>query len=415
MLTPDETKKLVEYIDKADYYKSIGDFQSAIECYENFIKIEPNKPALYSILANMYAKAYGDGSIKKQIFYYKKLLELNPNSRIAQHGLAFSFEKLKQNDLANKYYNLLLQNNPTDTDYYNYGMFLIHIGDFTNGHKFLTKRFNISDNPILQYPISLDKKWDFKTDISDKTLLVHYEQGFGDTIMYCRFIPQLKNICKKLIFVVQKELFELISKSEKIANNIEIVTTSNGIEYDYSMALLDTPYVLNTTIDTIPFCDNYLESSTRQFDDYFKIGIAYAGDVSANYNSRNIELQNFYDLSKIKGVQLYSLQKNDNNNFPWLISLGNDFNNFSDTAKAIKGMDMVISADNVILNLAGALGIKTIGLFNEQTNYRWYKTEGNNVGWYNSVKPLQCKKQNHWEELFNSLSQIITTELTYNS
>jgi ADP-heptose:LPS heptosyltransferase len=88
----------------------------------------------------------------------------------------------------------------------------------------------------------------------------------------------------------------------------------------------------------------------------------------------------------------------------------NDFENFKDfydTACAIKNMDLVISTDNVILNLAGALGVKTIGLFNKYTNYRWYKLKGNDTGWYKSVRPIRAKVQDDWEQVFEDLLNVL--------
>ena len=414
MLTLEQKQKLIEYVDKADYYKSIGDYKSAIACYENFLSIDPTKEAVYSIIANLYSKIPQSDTIEKQVYYYKKLFERNSKSRIAIHGLAFGYEKLNKKDLAEYYYKLLLENNPTEIDYYNYGMFLIHNGDFLNGHKYFTHRFKISDNPLLCYPIKTisDKRWDFQADISDKTLLVHYEQGFGDSIMYCRFIPELKKICKKLVFVVQKELYELIMNSEIISSEVDIVTSFEGINYDYSMGLLDAPLALKTTVENIPFVSGYLDAIKKDYEGNFKIGIAYSGDKSANYDERDINIEYFSFLSNISGVKIYSFSADKDDSLDWVQNLGCGFKNFCDTASALKGMDLVISTDNVILNLAGALGVKTIGLFNRETNYRWYKTSADNVGWYNSVKPIQCIEQNNWNNLYPRIEQAIRLELT---
>ena len=90
---------------------------------------------------------------------------------------------------------------------------------------------------------------------------------------------------------------------------------------------------------------------------------------------------------------------------------GHTFSDFTDTACAVKNMDLIISTDNVILNLAGALGVKTIGLFNKQTNYRWFKTTGSNVGWYSSVYPLQNKMQDDWSESLMQLNNIVSKVL----
>jgi ADP-heptose:LPS heptosyltransferase len=91
------------------------------------------------------------------------------------------------------------------------------------------------------------------------------------------------------------------------------------------------------------------------------------------------------------------LQKEEINPDFEITNLGKTFNNFTETASAIKNMDLIISTDNVILNLSGALGVKTIGLFNKDTNYRWFKTKGNDVCWYNSTTPLQAETQDDWD------------------
>ena len=70
-------------------------------------------------------------------------------------------------------------------------------------------------------------------------------------------------------------------------------------------------------------------------------------------------------------------------------------------------MDIIVSTDNVILNLAGALGVKTYGLFNKFPNYRWYKLNGEDVGWYNSVTPLQADETNCWRDVFAQLIKIM--------
>ena len=80
-----------------------------------------------------------------------------------------------------------------------------------------------------------------------------------------------------------------------------------------------------------------------------------------------------------------------------IYDLGKEFKNFEDTACAMTCMDLIISTDNVVMNLAGALGIKTYCLFNVFSESRWYKTEGNDVGWYKSVKPFRAF--NDWDNL----------------
>ena len=418
-----ETNKPLMFITLANFYNlQLKDYKTAIKYYEKYIEIDKTKAVVYTIVGSLYAKLYGDLSLKDQIFYFKKAYAIKPADRLVLHGLAYGYEKLGDRANADKFYQKLLENNPTEVDYYNYGAFLINCGDFQNGHKYFAHRFLVDDEN-LKYPLSedIEHKWDLKSDISDKILLVHYEQGFGDTFMYCRFVPFLKKLTGKIIFVVQDNLYDLIKSSPIISDGIEIVSNNeslSNLKYDIHMALLDAPLALNTDISTIPYSYGYLEVASDKVKEYakkylnksdkIKVGIAYSGDKTANYNGRDIELNRFKNLLNLEGFDFYSMQVSgeDESNYN-LTSLGNTFKDFTDTACAIKNMDIIVSTDNVILNLAGALGVKTYGLFNKFPNYRWYKLNGEDVGWYNSVTPLQADETNCWRDVFAQLIKIM--------
>ena len=237
----------LKYITLANFYNfQIKDFKTAIIYYEKYLEIDKTKSVVYNILANLYQKVYGDEKLEEQIECYEKAFKLNNDDRLAMHGLAFCYEKSGQNELADKFYRLLIQNNPTDTDYYNYGHFLIHNGNFELGHKYFLKRNLIKSEPFVNSITPTQEDLDkLDKDLSDKTVLVHYEQGFGDTIMYCRFVPLLKERVKNLIFVVQDELSDLIKNSPKISDGIKIISNSefknNSVSYDVGVMLLDLP------------------------------------------------------------------------------------------------------------------------------------------------------------------------------
>lgn len=427
-----QNNPLLKYISLGNFYNiQLKNFKAAIPYYEKFIEIDNSKPVVYTILANLYLKAYGENSREKQLYYWKKANNLRPNDRLILHGLAFCNEKLGKAQEAQKYYEQLILNNPTAVDYYNYGCFLIHHGDFIRGHKYFAYR-NLIDNPVFKNTLTPDINSieRLKGNISDKVILVHYEQGFGDTIMYSRFVPFLTSKAQKVIFIVQNSLVDLL-KNSKIFDGVEIMSDKENWhqqKYDFPLMLLDAPYILGVSTNEIPFRGGYLNTEPSLIKKYagkylakdksFKIGISYSGDKNANYNGRDVDIDKFKPLMDINGVSVYSLQKDSEKSIPGIIELGNTFDNFTDTACAIKNMDLVISTDNVILNLAGALGVKTIGLFNKQTNYRWYrqssecnKENTSDTGWYSSIYPLKTSKQDNWESVFRDLMNIIKTSL----
>lgn len=401
------------------YNLKLKDYKKAIKYYEHYLKIDETKSVIYTILASLYAKAYGDLSLEDQVRYFEKAYKLKPNDRLVLHGLAFGYEKLKNLKMANKFYEKLIQNNPTETDFYNYGAFLISCGEFESGHKYFTHRFSTGDKN-LEYPISYapEKRWNLKSDISDKVLLIHYEQGFGDTFMYCRFVPIMKNLAKQVIFVVQDSLYDLIKNSKIISDGVMVVSEcqSENLEYDLHMALLDTPFVLKISAQNLPLCEKYLEVEDDKVKVYadkylnksnrIKVGICLHGNKNANYKGRDIELSKMQELFNLKDVEFYLLTEDKETEIQNLILLGETFETFTDTACAVKNMDVVLSTDNVILNLAGSLGVKTLGLFTKYPNFRWFKLSGNDVGWYKSVRPVQI-------EDFDCNSALVSNLINY--
>lgn len=401
------------------YNLKLKDYKKAIKYYEHYLKIDETKSVIYTILASLYAKAYGDLSLEDQVRYFEKAYKLKPNDRLVLHGLAFGYEKLKNLKMANKFYEKLIQNNPTETDFYNYGAFLISCGEFELGHNYFTHRFSTGDKN-LEYPISYapEKRWNLKSDISDKVLLIHYEQGFGDTFMYCRFVPMMKNLAKQVIFVVQDSLYDLIKNSKIISDGVMVVPEcqSENLEYDLHMALLDTPFVLKISAQNLPLCEKYLEVEDDKVKVYadkylnkssrIKVGICLHGNKNANYKGRDFELSKMQELFNLKDVEFYLLTEDKETEIQNLIPLGETFESFTDTACAVKNMDVVLSTDNVILNLAGSLGVKTLGLFTKYPNFRWFKLSGNDVGWYKSVRPVQI-------EDFDCNSALVSNLINY--
>lgn len=419
-----ETNKPLRFLSLANFYNlHLKDYKTAIKYYELYLKIDETKAVVYTIIASLYAKEYGELSLKDQIYYFEKAYKLKPTDRLVLHSLAFGYEKLGDKEKANKFYRKLLENNPTETDYYNYGAFLISCGEFEVGHKYFAHRFNIDDQN-LEYPVKSTKgrKWNFRDDISQKTLLVHYEQGFGDTFMYCRFVPLLNGVAKRVIFVVQHELFDLI-KSAEFMGNIEVVSDEVDIEtldYDEHMALLDVPFVLKIRSEFIPNRDKYLDVKDDEVKKYaekyikpsknLKVGISYQGNKASNYMERDIDFSRFKRVFALKNIDFYSFSMEDESSSE-VVSLGKTFKSFTDTACALKNMDVVVSTDNVILNLAGALGVKTYGLFNKHPNFRWYKLDSEDVGWYNSVKPIQARQHSCWSGVFSELINQLSCDI----
>ena len=421
--TPDKIR--ADYVIADLMYFKFNRIPEAIERYERYIQYNKDDALVYNTLGHLYSELYNDRYLDKQLNYFLKAHELNPNSRTFTRNVALIYNKLGDFDNANKFYKALLNINPSYDDYFDYGCFLIQHGDFTEGYKYFTFRFKKENKPAL-YPPMLppDKELKNKENIKDHTILVQCEQGYGDTIMYARFVKQIAKLAKKVIFIVQNELVDLLRTSDLGVDIKSSDTNFSELVYDYHVPIMNLPLFLETTIENIPDTEGYL-SVDKKVTEHFayefvanqknmKVGLAFEGhNVSRDLN-RDIELEQFIPIMKMRGVDIYILQHEDPKkqiqNLPKglnVINVGKDFSSFEDTAAAIKNMDLVISTDNVILNLAGALGVKTYGLFNKFTEYRWFDLSGDDVKWYNSVKPYQTKDMNIWKDVIAKVKKDI--------
>lgn len=413
-ISPDKEDVYVYLADLT--YTDIKDNRKAIEYYEKALEKNPNNFSIYNMLGHLYSTCYQDKYKDKQIEYLTKAYELAPNNRIVVKNLAYVLGKFDEVQKADEFYAKLMYLSPTHSDLHAYGAYLVRHQRFAEGFKFLQHRFQKEDLNNVAFPQLLTtkkKKWNIKFDIKDKRILVHFEQGFGDSIMFVRFIDELKKMCKEVSLAVQRQLVDLFKDSKL---GVEIYTEEQipSINYDYWIPMMDLPIVCETKPSTIPKAGGYLKVPKAKINAYkkqyindndkIKIGICYEGTLASKETDRDIPLSYLYPLMKLPDVEVYSFQVDDLTNQmdrvppdANLIRLGRTFKNWEDTACAMNCMDFMVSTDNGVMNLAGALGIKTFGLFNRIVEWRWFKVEGEDIAWYKSIKPFQCPTSGEWE------------------
>ncbi len=433
----------------ANMYMGLEDFKQAAKYYEILKTKNLNDKEMancYSRLSYLYERTLQDKNIDVQIEYTKKGLGYTDNNAGIYAFLGQLYFRKGDIKTAEKCFNIMYKNKPTVEDEVKYGRFLMKQGMLTEGFDIMRKRFKTGR---VKYPIALtdNKRWDGEADLSDATVIVHYEQGFGDSVMFSRYIPELSKKAKKIIFVVQKNLIPLFVDSgfekycEILSHEADVnanITLNNGnrsvmysegdgmrrIPHDYHIPVMDLPYVMKENPDKMKEAGGYLkvpENKVEKFrkkyiknNNKIKIGLAYHGTKDSIQTYRDIKPKKFLPIFQMKGVEFYSFQADEYSEqlkevdkSIKIYNLAKHFKDFEDTACAMKCMDLIISTDNVVMNLAGALGVKTYGLFNVFTESRWYKTTGDDIGWYKSVKPFQAKTFNDWTNLIKDVKSSI--------
>ena len=406
-----------------DAYRNNEQLEKAKETAEKIIEKEPDNSDNYYRLGEISDKIYNkyekEEDIKNAILNLEIAKKMNPNKKLYYKALTIlytktgDFQKVKEAwDNCFKFKSQI-----TNTDFVDYGMFLIRTGDFKNGFEFYEKRF-ITETKAVQYPKINKPLYDGKKDISGKTLLVQSEQGFGDVFLFSRFFYELKNRNIKIIARVPNTTLEIVKRSFPFVQAVSNEKKLEDINFDYHIPLMSLPLALNLNKANIPNKGKYLfadEHKTKEFknklfnNNKFKIGINYKGSLRG-LNTRNVPLEELLPLTKINNVQVYSLQFDepdetfkDTN----IINLAPYIKTFDDTASLTDNMDLMITADNSTMNLSGALGKKTFCLFNMIPEFRWFDLKGNDVKWYSFVKPYQCKKQSEWKPVIEKMVEDI--------
>lgn len=413
-------------------YKTIGYIYHQLEDYINASKYM-NKFTLYGSSSQITAEDYNLLG-----FYYERLYTTKthnikdldkainnfimasyrkPNDKNYLKNVIIGATKANKFALAGRYWKKLFKlGGLTNDDKFDYAAYCLKTGDFKGFEKYYEYRFDKETNPTV-IPIIHKPKWDGSIDLSDKTLLVCYEQGFGDTILMAGYLPRLIKIAKKVIYVVQDSLLTLISNSFKDIDVISATQFGNDttISYDYYIPSMSIPMALRLNRDNISVGEGYLKPeenlSLSYLNLYFsnnklKVGLSLSGNKNGD-TTRDIPIEAIEPLTNLDNVQLYLLNKDIEIDNPKIINLGKLFENFNETAGAMANCDIVISADNVLMNLAGALGVKTFGLFNYSNQFRYFDLTGDNIVWYTSVKPFVCSDMDKWEDVINSIIKEI--------
>ncbi len=249
--------------------------------------------------------------------------------------------------------------------------------------------------------------WDGRP-FAGKTLLLWPEQGLGDLLMVFRYLPLVKALGGQVILEAPRTLTGLAATCKGV--DILVPFGAPPPPFDLQASLLSLPWLFRTELSTIPAEVPYLDvpeqvphrqellDSLGLARGCTRIGLVWAGSP---VNSRNLERSlpptALAPLAALRDVAWFSFQvgKEELPPLPNLIPLAPLLGNFSDTAYALSGMDLVITVDTAVAHLAGALGIPTLLLLAFQADFRWL-LERDDSPWYPSMRLCRQPAYGDW-------------------
>ena len=432
-----------------------GQVDEAIDYSMKAISISPSE---------YFYETLFQSSIRKEDFesiigYEDTINNMFPNSFALNFNLGFAFKKLKQNQKAIKYYEKALKINPSSYE----GWF--NIANLYNMENRINDAISASNicckirpnNPETQYFLSLDymkaknyakglplfenrfskkvaveslrrtnpsiirddNEWNGH-NIKNKDILVFSEAGFGDNIMFLRYLPLVAKRCKKLTFMCQNNLTELLKNNKHLGFDelIDTFIPNTKVDADVYASILSLPYLLglkgndvfaNREGYIVPDMDMVEDFRQKYFDnDKIKVGIKWHGNTFFD-RERVIPAEYFNRLIDLGNAQYYSFQTFEgseeiNKLNPSIIDIGKDLTNFNQTAAALRNLDLVICNDTSLVHLAGAMRVPCWVMLPYNTNWRWH-TDLSNCDWYESVKLFRQKNIDDWQSVFDQIIQ----------
>ena len=309
-------------------------------------------------------------------------------------------------------------------------------GDFERGWQDYEWRWKNAESALHRdYRAFTQPLWRGEHGLEGRSILVHSEQGLGDTIQFCRYIPLLASRGASVIFEIPGSLMRLLAGLAGVA---ELISRGAALpRFDYHCPLMSLPLAFRTTLASVPAEVPYLRAEAERRE-YWRarlgerrrprIGLVWSGgfrpdqpEVWSVNHRRNIPLAKLAPLGH-SDIEFYSLQKGQPaeselaqlNPRDWVgprpIDCAGELDDFADTAALIEQLDLVISVDTSTAHLAGALG-KPVWILNRfDTCWRWLLARADSP-WYPTAKLYRQAKPGDWdavvEQLRNDIQRLL--------
>lgn len=392
-----------------------GHFDDAIGLFKKSLELEPDVPAVLSNLATLLQR---QGMDEQALEIFERVMALDPGKNITYFNRGICHLRLGRLDEALANLDEAVRLEPTDADaHYNRGIARLSSGDFAGGWADYEYRTNATDGPYYIGPFQ-QPKWDGSQDLNGKTILVHAEQGMGDSIQFLRYIPMLKAMGARVIIVMHNPLHAM---AKSVGAEV-LLHGSKLPAFDYWIPLVSMAWAFGTVEETIPppakfgFSNSeFQEEVSRQAGSNLRVGVCWSGNWQhKNDAHRSIDLSEFRRLFYIDGVSFFNLQKDvrpiDQAEFSSvknLIDLTPGISDMADTAGLIENLDLVVTCDTSVAHLAGSLGMKTFTMIPAyNVDWRWMRHR-DDTPWYPAMKLYRQEKPGAWSDVLHRVADDI--------
>ena len=259
-----------------------------------------------------------------------------------------------------------------------------------------------------------------------KRVLVLPEQGFGDTMLFARYLPALKQLGATVVLPLERPLRRLFEQTKGIDEIVENAASAGSV--DYWVNMMDLPIFCAQDKESIPppasfgLPEDSLARATKitePFGDTYKIGVVWNGSITYKGNAfRSFSHKEFLRLTDVNGVQLFSLYKgpdvsafHQDGSSAFIVDAGSTDRDFADCAAMMRTVDLVITSDTATAHLAGSLGVETWVALHWDP-FWVYGHHGDATNWYPSMRLFRQRKPMDWAGVFEQIDKALRARLS---
>ena len=401
-------------LDRAMFHEAAASFNEALRL----------DPGLIQARNNLGNALRGLGDSTQAIQSFREVLAVEPATVEAYFNIAATLADQHQFELSIEHYDRAIAIKPDYAEaHLNKAMVQLLLAQLPQAWDEYDWRLQMKEvRKTLPQSLLDQLAWD-GSPLEGRSILVHFEQGFGDTLQFIRYLPMVKALGGTVLFECQKELATLLRDAAGVDQLLEGRKDRQDISFDTHISLLSLPKVFGTKIETIPWQGPYIDAPDsakerwrgRMSAERVSVGIVWAGNPAhKNDYNRSCPFTELEALTRVQGVQVFSLQKGapaDNlHSSPFgerVIGLGEELTDFCETAAVISHMDVVISVDTAVAHLAGAMGKRIWTLLPYAPDWRWL-LDRDDSPWYPTMRLFRQSRPGDWKGVLENVGRELS-------
>jgi tetratricopeptide (TPR) repeat protein len=412
-------QRLDARINRGNALAGLGRFDEALAQYEALLAAAPRQTELHFNRGNALASL---GRHVDAIAAYDQAVSNRPDHVKAHLNRGITLQALNRHQEALTSFAKVVAIDKTNPDaQHNAALSRLTLGDYRRGFEQYEMRWRRTGMPARRRDYGRPL-WLGEYPPGHKTLLLHAEQGLGDTIQFVRYAPLLARMGAKVVLEVQPELLTLLGRIEGIAGIIERGAPLPAIDLHCPMGSL--PLAMQTEAAAIPAAIPYLAASQERIAHWRarlahlappRVAIAWSGRAThPNDRNRSLALARLAPLLGLDRVSFIAIQRELPGpdaetlaRIPRAISIGQELRDFDDTAAVLALADLVISVDTSVAHLAGAMGAPTWVLLPFCPDWRWMLARPDSP-WYPTARLYRQPALGDWDSVLAHLRDDLT-------